>query len=209
MAPRPTSTAGPSTKERILAAALDLFSQRGYTAVSVRDLARAVGIKESSLYNHFSSKEEILTTIYANFRAGLQSSLPPVAALDRLLEKYDPETFLQQGFQLFQQNVSNPAIMQAWRIVHMEQYRDPVAQEILLTEIYGRTVSFLEEVFRRLIAAGRVRPFDPQLLAVEYQYPVFALMTEYAIRLTDEQGLAEVEQRVQAHIAFFISLVRS
>lgn len=40
-----------TTKEKIVETALDLFSQRGYDGVSVRDIARAVGIRESSLYN--------------------------------------------------------------------------------------------------------------------------------------------------------------
>ena len=42
-----------TTKERIIDQALDLFSRKGYDGVSVRDISGAVGIKESSLYNHF------------------------------------------------------------------------------------------------------------------------------------------------------------
>jgi len=48
-----------STRERILEAALDLFARQGFAGTSVRQLARAVGLRESSLYNHFASKEAI------------------------------------------------------------------------------------------------------------------------------------------------------
>lgn len=40
-----------------------LFKERGYSAVSMRDIAEACNIKASSLYNHIASKQEILTTI--------------------------------------------------------------------------------------------------------------------------------------------------
>ena len=47
------------TREKILEEALTLFSQKGYNGVSVREIAGAIGIKESSLYNHFANKQEI------------------------------------------------------------------------------------------------------------------------------------------------------
>ena len=42
-----------NTKEAILLEALDLFSERGFDGTSIRDIARAVGIRESALYKHF------------------------------------------------------------------------------------------------------------------------------------------------------------
>ena len=55
-----------STKEKITATALALFAQRGYDGVSVRDICKQVGIKESSLYYHFPSKQAILTTLLSH-----------------------------------------------------------------------------------------------------------------------------------------------
>ncbi len=52
-----------SKKQTILEAAAELFRDRGYVATSMRDLAEAVNLKASSLYNHISGKEEILKTI--------------------------------------------------------------------------------------------------------------------------------------------------
>ena len=56
-----------STKEKITATALALFAQRGYDGVSVRDICKQVGIKESSLYYHFPSKQAILTSLLSHF----------------------------------------------------------------------------------------------------------------------------------------------
>ena len=52
-----------NTKERIVEEALTLFSEYGYQGTSVKNIADAVGIKDSSLYKHFKSKKEIFDTI--------------------------------------------------------------------------------------------------------------------------------------------------
>lgn len=48
-----------NTKQKILNEALTLFSEKGYSSVYVGDIADAVGIKASSLYKHYKSKQEI------------------------------------------------------------------------------------------------------------------------------------------------------
>lgn len=50
-------------KDIIQEAAAQLFRDKGYSATSMRDLAEAVNLKASSLYNHIASKEEILRNI--------------------------------------------------------------------------------------------------------------------------------------------------
>ena len=54
----------PETRqEEIIRVAAKLFKEKGYSAVTMRDLAKAMGIKAASLYNHIDSKQEILNTI--------------------------------------------------------------------------------------------------------------------------------------------------
>ena len=50
-------------KEEIIRIAAQLFKEKGYNAVTMRDLAKTMGIKAASLYNHISSKQEILQNI--------------------------------------------------------------------------------------------------------------------------------------------------
>ena len=50
-------------KEEIVITAAKLFKEKGYSAVTMRDIARAMGIRAASLYNHISSKQEILSNI--------------------------------------------------------------------------------------------------------------------------------------------------
>ena len=51
------------TKDRILLAALDLFSQKGYDQTSIDLIAEAVGIKGPSIYAHYKGKEDILDSL--------------------------------------------------------------------------------------------------------------------------------------------------
>jgi AcrR family transcriptional regulator len=50
-------------KDEIIKTAAKLFKEKGYSAVTMRDLAKAMGIKAASLYNHINSKQDILKEI--------------------------------------------------------------------------------------------------------------------------------------------------
>jgi|SRR5690625_2835003 len=52
-----------STKERIVNAALKLFSQKGFEATSIRDVAKEAGINSATLYHYITNKEDFLTKI--------------------------------------------------------------------------------------------------------------------------------------------------
>lgn len=52
-----------NTKDRIIYNALMLFSDKGYVWLSMRDIAKSVNIKASSIYNHFKNKEDIFNHI--------------------------------------------------------------------------------------------------------------------------------------------------
>lgn len=196
------------TKQRILEAAAELFSQQGFSAVSVRDITRAVGIKESSLYNHFSSKDQILEQILTEIQAEYRKILPPVEVLDQILARITPAAFLMQGFRNLKERLTNPSLQQMWRILHMEQYRNERARQIVLHDLIGETLTFMEEVFTRLIAQGKLKPYDPRTMAALYQYPVFSMTTEWALHSFAGEETAEVERRMTEHIELFLKLMQ-
>ncbi len=53
------------TKTSLRREALRLFSERGYSAVSMRELAEAVGMRQGGIYNHFASKQALLADLMA------------------------------------------------------------------------------------------------------------------------------------------------
>jgi TetR/AcrR family transcriptional regulator, cholesterol catabolism regulator len=81
---------GAETKQRILSTAITLFGERGTDSCTMRDLAAAVGIKAPAIYNHFSSKEEVLAAamedILGRFLWEQVASLPDFAMEDWLEE---------------------------------------------------------------------------------------------------------------------------
>lgn len=52
-----------TTRERLLDVALELFAQHGFAGTSMRTLARAAGLRESSIYNHFSGKDDLYNAV--------------------------------------------------------------------------------------------------------------------------------------------------
>ena len=81
------------TKERILEAALEMFSQKGYAGTNIRELTASLGLVKSSMYRHFKSKEEIWNTLldemiaYYGARFGSPENLPPIPdSLEGLVE---------------------------------------------------------------------------------------------------------------------------
>ncbi|MGW0069548.1 TetR/AcrR family transcriptional regulator, partial [Streptosporangium sandarakinum] len=51
------------TRTRIQETALRLFTEQGYEATSLREIAEALGVTKAALYYHFKSKEEIITSL--------------------------------------------------------------------------------------------------------------------------------------------------
>jgi AcrR family transcriptional regulator len=97
---------GASTATRIRDVATELFYEKGYHATSMREVAAAVGIKAGSLYNHFASKEDLLSEIalgtmnemLAGAYARLGTAASPDAQLRRLVEfhvRYSAENRLR------------------------------------------------------------------------------------------------------------------
>ncbi len=69
-------------RQHILETAAILFRDKGYSATSMRDLARAVGLQASSLYNHIESKEKLLQEICLANALKFLSMMEKVEALD-------------------------------------------------------------------------------------------------------------------------------
>ena len=63
------------TRSRIQAIALDLFSEQGYDATSLREIAERLGVTKAALYYHFKSKEEIVESLTSDHVARLETLL--------------------------------------------------------------------------------------------------------------------------------------
>lgn len=81
-------------KQEILTIASRLFKERGYNAVSMRDIAKAMDMKAASLYNHISGKQEILSTLILEvakeftkaMNAITAETLAPLKQIEKVIE---------------------------------------------------------------------------------------------------------------------------
>jgi AcrR family transcriptional regulator len=90
---RITGSIGAETAERVREHALKLFAAKGYAAVSMREIAAAVGVQAAALYNHFPNKQALLADLMLSHMDGLLAAWDneviagegPVEALERFV----------------------------------------------------------------------------------------------------------------------------
>ena len=144
----------------ILSRAATLFSERGYHAVGIRDLAEAVGLSTSTLYHYYATKQDILFAIVSRFLteftgrlvAGLRdASVPPRQRLERAVTEHVELTVTRSEELLVGSPVLNAlSADQRARIAALRrEYRDGV-----------------RDVIAEGVAAGEFHVADPLLTAM-------------------------------------------
>jgi AcrR family transcriptional regulator len=146
------------TKEGILEAAAKIFSEKGYNATSMQDIADAVHLKKASLYYHFSSKQEILVDILDNALDLINNHLEQVLA-----QSLSPDEKIRQAMVSYFQTIAENQNLAAVLLMEMKSL-DP--------ELKDRQVSQREKfegIWRDLIVEGRqtkiFEHFDPSITA--------------------------------------------
>lgn len=161
---RPAGTT--DTRDRILAVAVRLFSERGYNGVSVRDIARGVGIKESSLYNHFESKDALIGAVYGSFAERMLSREVTAETVDSALDTMPAAEFFRNAFRVYAEIMTDPQSVMAWRILVTEQFRDPRANRLINEDIGAKLSSSTRLALERMRSRGLVRDVDPDVISV-------------------------------------------
>ena len=171
-----------TTKEKITETALDLFSQRGYDGVSVRDIARAVGIRESSIYNHFQSKRAVFDAIVdlcvqqseRYFReGGLPYDAGDDASVYAGIGMEDLQELIERTFRFF---FDDPWNARFRRLLLLSQYADPRCRDIYRQLYRDKCVRVQAYIFAALMDAGELRREDPPVVAAEFHGPMFMLI---------------------------------
>ena len=77
MARKKSLDGGPELRGQVLESASRLFYERGYGATSIRDIAEAVGISSSTMYHHFTNKQDVLHAIVTQFMTDFVDATVP------------------------------------------------------------------------------------------------------------------------------------
>ena len=201
------------TKQKILDKALELFSAQGYDSVSVGQIAKAVGIKAPSLYNHFPSKQAIFDAIVASTAAQYEADTDQInihvqnAAQDiPAFTEITADALFEKVRQIFEYSLHDNTISRFRRMMTLEQFRSPELAALYSRRYVERVLAYHAGIFRALIAAGEITAEDPNALAMLYVSPVLTL-----IGICDRQPERENEclDQLKRHVSLFFRMVHA
>ena len=195
------------TKQKIIEKALELFSERGYDAVSVGEIASAVGIKAPSLYNHYKSKQAIFEAIVEdtaaryerdtdNLDVHVQDVTKDFATFGHITVQALTEKV--RGIFLYSLHDKNVSLFR--KMMTIEQFRSPELAALYSARYVDRMVEYHANIFRNLIAAGEIANLNAVTLAYTYVSPVITLLG-----VCDRQPEREEEclKKLDEHVKLF------
>ena len=162
------------TKERILAAALELFSKNGYAGTNIRELTASLGLVKSAMYKHFESKEDIWNTlldemiVYYDTHFGSPEHLPPVP--DTL------EGLAEMTRQMVDFTVHDEKVVMTRKLLTIEQFRDERARDLATKHFLTGLKDMFTPIFQGLMDKGLIRRDDPSMVALAYTAPISSLI---------------------------------
>ena len=188
------------TKERILAKALELFSQNGYERTNIKEIMVSLELVKSAMYRHFESKEEIWNTLldrlvaYYEDRFGSPEHLPPVPE--------SLEELLAMTMRMVNFTVHDETVVMTRKLLTIEQYRDERAKKLATKHFLTGLTEMFTHVFSGMMDKGLLRRNDPELLAFSYTAPISVL-----IHLCDREPekTDDALARIEAFAQLFIS----
>jgi AcrR family transcriptional regulator len=207
---RPVKVEGEKgTREKIFDAAVELFAERGYDGVSVRDIAKAVGIRESSVYKHYGSKDEILDAIFEYLKSRLYAPPAPGMDLEALQGRMSFDQVLELGFASLKGMVSDPYLVRIVRIITIELHHNAKIREFFLNEMFERPVNDNELLFRRLMDQGKIRRQDPRALATAYfAFSVYMHFETFILRYEEGIDMERIERKSRAQMKLFVAMMK-
>ena len=157
-----------NTKETIIREALKLFAEKGFAAVSMRDLAEAVGISASTIYHYYESKQVLFQDM---IRQANELTAQARDAFFRVLgetEKVEREPFVRAGVLFATAYLRNAKIDPLLRMLESERFHEQAAEEAWQQMLFTGPMEHEAKVFEMLAARGEIRETDAVRLAGEY-----------------------------------------
>lgn len=189
---RTKGAVGSTTKQNIEDAAVDLFAERGFDAVSLREIAERVGLQVGSLYNHITSKQDlyfgIVNEIWVDLLAELHETVtkqPTPIGQIRHMVKSVVEYHSRKGhkYGLFLRT-NRPHLT--------------VAQQNMIQQHEQEYLSRIEVILRRGDEEGVFHVVNYKVTS----HVIIAMLREAIMALSGKSGLSAVE--VEAYHSFYV-----
>ena len=186
-----------STRDKIMDVALHMFSERGYEAVSIRDICGEVGIKESTLYYHFKNKKDILDSLIAKFKAHIDSLLVHVDEITAEPDKKKKKKSDEIGAQMMDSYMMDSYLFDPFcnlmlRLMMIEQFHNEEIRELYEKTLFTDPYEIQMNVFRKLAKAGMIPDKDVEWIVKETHSYMTMLTFKYLLNgdLTEKRKKA-------------------
>ncbi len=170
-------------RQQIIDGALKVFSRKGFTQATNKEVAEAAGINSPGLiYHYFASKEDLL-------RAVVEQHAPPLQLVTRAdeLMALPPEEALSQFGRSYLRLIEDPQFGAFIRVLLGEAIRSPQFAQLFGEIGPLRVMHLLAEYLRRKMEEGLLRRADPLIAARCFMGPLVTyLMTRAVLGLTDD-----------------------
>ena len=200
-----------SNKEKIFDKSINLFSEFGYDRVSIRQIAKEVGIKESSIYNHYKSKESILDEILDYYIYEMtKEEIPLSKAGENLDVSFD--YFYRAGLDLYTSKLGESRMMKITRIILIESYHNEKIKEFVRTSIIKYAIEGWVELFELMKEKNLIRKDcnSTQLAQSFYYYGLFLLIEHFIINYPedDDEFLKSLGSKSENHMSLLFDSVK-
>jgi len=189
-----------STKEKIMRAAAKMFSERGYTKVTTREIAKTVGINSASIYYHFSSKYEILKSLYKFYSDERRKECPDLNELLRLAETDPPHEVLMKSE--YHYNEEMREMLDHILVTAAREFcADSESERFIRENIFDNITNILSPLLLRLIELKKIKPFDIDTF--------FKVMSYYCFSAAalNNSGLKQSIPEYQAGMSYLFSTI--
>ena len=156
------------TRELIMETALEMFSKNGYAAVSMRDISGSVGIKASSLYYHFKSKQDIFDAIVQRADALTDELKGMFMKAIGSSSEVKCEGFVLAGKAFVTGYLRNEKIGPLIQMLENERFHDTRSNDLWKKMLFDAPIEHEMMVFKALHDKGIIESNEPQKLAAEY-----------------------------------------
>lgn len=190
------------TKQRILSESLRLFSENGYDAVSVAEIASAVGIKAPSLYKHYKSKRDIFDSILKkmNEADSFYADENDMPNVDDDYNNVSLESIKTFSVAMFKHWTDDEFAARFRRMLSLERFKNSEMAELYKSYISSGPLDYMKEIF----AGMNYSESDAGQLALSFYGPMFMLYTVY----DESENKKEIVSQAEMHINKFIDDLR-
>lgn len=204
---RPKKSEGRDTRREILDAALDLFAVDGYFGTSMRQIARAVGVRESALYHHFPSKEAILEDLLGELGPGKAQQL---AAVDvpMMAKQLGAEGMLRLLIERILEEWSEPREQKFFRIMLTEAPRLNQSGLFDARVYIDRARGQMMRLFSELVRIKAIRKVDPLAATVAFMGPMIALRMLYLALPGTPPDTRAMKKEAASHLQYFMQSLK-